>query len=220
MHAASADSASFRGRRRPRQTGGKLARQLEAAGPAAPGRSHPRRSGSRPARRTLLRASHAVLRRQRSGALDRTMPGIRRAQPGCACPQASVSRVSPDLLVQDAPASRAGQAAQMGRRRLQVHLQPRARPALPVRQPRRRAKCCPTISCATYFRFADQIFHEQAERVRLSRRSTRAISTSSFIRRANTRGCWNVPGASKSPTKIPGPRATARRRASAGRKFR
>ena len=48
-----------------------------------------------------------------------------------------------------------------------------------------------------YYRFADQIFSDQARRMRRSRAQLAAISHSSCIRPANTRGCWNAPGANR-----------------------
>ncbi len=74
LHASSTDSPSFRGRRRSRKIGRKLARQLEAARLLPPGES-----SREDLDRALLdgryrRTAHALLRRQGPGALDRPMP--------------------------------------------------------------------------------------------------------------------------------------------------
>ena len=90
---------------------------------------------------------------------------------------------------------RPSQAPQVGRRRLQIDLQPRAWTTYLVRRRAAARRSCPTSSCAPIS--ASPIKSSRASRASaISRRSVRASSISSSIRRANTPGCWNVPGAS------------------------
>ncbi len=110
------------------------------------------------------------------------------------------------LLIQDAPTGGAGQTAQMGRGRLQIDLQPRARPAHPVRR-RAAARSAVRRIRALLFPLTPIRSSRPSRASATSRRSARANSISSFIPRANIRACWNVPGANRSGSRLRTPPA-------------
>jgi hypothetical protein len=94
-----------------------------------------------------------------SGALDRAVSRIRRAQSGRPPPGICFQSFA-GLLDSGSAHRRPGQAPQVGRRRLQIDLQPRAWIAYHVRAAPPREVLSDEF-VRSYFRFADQIFQSK-----------------------------------------------------------
>ena len=154
------DSSSLRRCRRPRQTGGKLARQSEAARLVAARRSHPRRPGPRPSRRPLLRTcacsfTWEKIWRAGSSSAWNSPSATRTALPRGICYQSFAG-----LLIQDAPPDVQAKLRKWGvadyksifSRALGLHTLFAAAPPREILSDE---------FVRSYFRFADQIFQSK-----------------------------------------------------------